>query len=87
MQNLKTALCQHDIVWEDARATIGRIEQPVRRYLAKFRPDLLIFPETFAVGFTMNPAVAEPVDGFPPRGCVRWRRNAGSPSSHRFRRL
>lgn len=64
MQNLKTALCQHDIVWEDARATVGRIEQPVRRFLAKYRPDLLIFPETFAVGFTMNPAVAEPVDGF-----------------------
>ena len=63
MQNLKIALCQHDIVWEDARATTGRIEGPVRRYCAKYHPDLLIFPEAFSVGFTMNPSVAEPVDG------------------------
>ncbi|MCR5709572.1 MAG: nitrilase family protein [Bacteroidales bacterium] len=60
---LKVALCQHDIVWEDAAATIGRIDRPVRRFCERYRPDLLVFPETFNVGFTMNPDVAEENDG------------------------
>lgn len=61
---LKVALCQHDIVWEDARATIARLDAPVRRFCARHQPDLLVLPETFSVGFSMNPEVAEPVDGF-----------------------
>lgn len=64
MENLKAALCQHDIVWEDAPATIARIDEPVRRFCALHRPDLLVLPEAFSVGFTMNPAAAEPADGF-----------------------
>lgn len=63
MEYLKIALCQHDIVWEDAAGTLARIEGPVRRFCAKYRPDLLVFPETFSVGFTMNPDRSEPVDG------------------------
>ena len=63
MDNLKIALCQHDTVWEDARATIARLEAPVRRFCRRHQPDLLVFPETFSVGFTMNPDVAEPADG------------------------
>ena len=63
MKDLRIALCQHDIVWEDAPATIARLDAPVRRFCERFRPDLLVLPETFAVGFTMNPAVLEPVDG------------------------
>ena len=64
METLNVALCHHDIVWEDARATIARIDGPVRHYCAKWKPDLLVLPETFNVGFTMNPDAAEPVDGF-----------------------
>ena len=63
MDNLKIALCQHDTVWEDALSTIARLETPVRRFCARFQPDLLVFPETFSVGFTMNPDVAEMPDG------------------------
>lgn len=63
LDNLKLALCQHDIVWEDARATLARLDAPVRRYCRRYRPDVLLFPEAFSVGFTMNPAVAEPEDG------------------------
>ena len=55
---LKVALCQHDIVWEDARATIARLDAPVRRFCARHQPDLLVLPETFSVGFSMNPEVA-----------------------------
>lgn len=64
MENLKIALCQHSIVWEDAKATVGSLEPAVRKFCKSHRPDILIFPETYSVGFTMNPAVAEPADGF-----------------------
>ena len=63
MDTLRIALCQHDIVWEDAAATLARIDAPVRRFCAQHHPDLLVFPEAFSVGFTMNPDVAEPEDG------------------------
>lgn len=63
MKDLKIAVCQSDIVWEDAAATIASLEAPVRRYCKKYNPDLLIFPETYSVGFTMNPAVSEKEDG------------------------
>ena len=63
MEILRTALCQHDIRWEDARGTLDRLDRPVRRFCAKYHPDLLVFPEAFSVGFTMNPALSEPDDG------------------------
>ena len=63
MENLKIALCQHDIVWEDAPATVARLEEPVHRFCVREHPDLLVFPEAFSVGFTMNPAVVERPDG------------------------
>ena len=60
---LRVALCQHNIVWEDAQATIARLDAPVRRFCAQHPVDLLVLPETFSVGFTMNTAVAEAEDG------------------------
>ena len=62
-ETLSVAMCQHDIVYEDAAATIARLDAPVRRFCATHKPDLLVLPETFSVGFSMNPAVLEPVDG------------------------
>ena len=63
LEVLKVALCQHDIVWENAPATIARLDAPVRRFCAQHPTDILVLPETFSVGFTMNHAVAEPEDG------------------------
>lgn len=63
MEILKIALCQCNTVWEDARATLARLDAPVRRFCDRQHPDLLLFPETFSVGFTMNPDVAEMPDG------------------------
>lgn len=60
---LRVALCQHNIVYEDAQATIARLDAPVRRFCAQHPVDLLVLPETFSVGFTMNTAVAEAEDG------------------------
>lgn len=71
MQKLKIALCQVDTVWENAAATIAALEPAVRRFCSKETPDILVLPETYSVGFTMNPEVAEQPDG----PSVQWLRN------------
>ena len=62
-ETLNVALCQNDIVWEDADATIAAIDAPVRSFLEKNDVDLIVFPETYSVGFSMNPEVSEKPDG------------------------
>jgi len=63
MQNLKTALCQSDIVWENAAATTAALESPILNFCRTNKPDVLVLPETFSVGFSMNPDVSEEIDG------------------------
>jgi len=63
VDSLNIALCQYDIVWEDAAGTLARIDAPVRLFCQKHHPDLLVLPETFSVGFSMNPSVLEKEDG------------------------
>lgn len=60
---MKVALVQHDIVWEDAAATIARVAPLVDHAVANGAA-AVVLPEMFAVGFSMNAAaVAEPPDG------------------------
>lgn len=60
---MRIALIQHDIEWEDAIATRRRVEPLVARAIAG-GASLVVFPEMFAVGFSMaTDRVAEPVDG------------------------
>jgi len=61
--NLKIALCQTDIVWENAAETIATIEKRIYSFCKENHPDLIVLPETFSVGFSMNPEVSEPSDG------------------------
>ena len=60
---MRLACCQLDIVWEDKPANYRRVEALIGA--AALPPDtLLLLPEMFATGFTMNSAaVAEPIDG------------------------
>lgn len=60
---LSLACCQMDIVWENKTANYRRAESLVAA--AALPPGtLLLLPEMFATGFTMNAdAVAEPLDG------------------------
>lgn len=59
---MRTAIIQLDLVWENPKANrdqfeskINEIEEPV---------DLIVLPEMFSTGFTMNPSVvAERMDG------------------------
>ena len=60
---MRVALCQSDIVWEQAERTLAMLEAPVLDFCKKYKPDVLVLPETFSVGFTMNPAVSETGDG------------------------
>ncbi len=47
-------LAQTDIVWENPRENLDRIERLVTIHLST-EPDLLILPEMFSSGFTMRP--------------------------------
>jgi predicted amidohydrolase len=59
---LDIALIQYDIIWEDVQANLEKLEElfvslPVH-------VDLIILPEMFATGFSMNPVkVAQTMDG------------------------
>jgi predicted amidohydrolase len=60
---LLVAAIQHDIAWEDRDATLRRLEPRVAQ-AADDGARLLVLPETFAVGFSMDTGrIAEPVDG------------------------
>ncbi len=60
---MKVAVVQHDIVWEDAAATIRRL-QPQVTAAAATGARLVVLSEMFSVGFSMAPdRVAEPIDG------------------------
>jgi omega-amidase len=60
---MRVACCQFDIAWEDKPANYARVEQFVRE--AKLEHGtLLLLPEMFATGFSMNAAaIAETPEG------------------------
>lgn len=63
MPKVTAALVQMDIVWEDREANFRQVEQYAKEASAQ-GADLLILPEMFSTGFSMNPSVtAEPPNG------------------------
>ena len=60
---MRIACCQFDIAWEDKPANYRHVAGLVRD--ARLEPDtLLLLPEMFATGFSMNvAATVEPLDG------------------------
>jgi predicted amidohydrolase len=61
---VKVAAVQHDIVWEDAKATTTALATPVAQAAAA-GARLVVLSEMFATGFSMAPErIAEPEDGF-----------------------
>ncbi|MDE7068999.1 MAG: nitrilase family protein [Alistipes sp.] len=64
---LKVALCQTAMEWENPQVNLRRIE----RMLVGVDADLVVLPEMFATGFVTDPArVAQPMSG----GIVSWMR-------------
>ena len=62
MQNLKIALIQADLAWEDQDANLRHLEATIDR----IEPDvhLIVLPEMFPTGFSMDPArLAQGMDG------------------------
>ncbi len=60
---MRIAAVQHDIVWEDADATIATLRPEVARAVSS-GADVVLLAEMFAVGFSMaTERIAEPGDG------------------------
>ena len=61
MENLRITLVQTDLHWENPAANLAMLEEKIR---ALTEPtDLVVLPEMFTTGFTMNAAaVAEPMN-------------------------
>ena len=61
MQNLKLALVQTDIYWEDSGANLAMFEEKL--WAMDQKVDIIVLPEMFTTGFTMNSAnQAEPMN-------------------------
>lgn len=61
MQDLKVTLIQTNLHWENPQANIGMLEEKI--WQIKDAPDLIILPEMFTTGFSMNAAtLAEPMN-------------------------
>ena len=61
---MQVACCQFDIAWEDKPANYRRVAAMVGDAKLAAGETLLLLPEMFATGFSMNAArTAEPVDG------------------------
>ncbi|MFK7058610.1 nitrilase family protein [Flavobacterium oreochromis] len=59
---MKIAIIQPDLVWENPSLNRLNFEQKIN--LIKEKVDLIVLPEMFTTGFTMNPStVAETMDG------------------------
>lgn len=69
METLRISLVQIALFWEDASANLQYLEDLIARELSQGKTDLIILPEMFTTGFSMNAsALAEPMDG----GSVQW---------------
>lgn len=61
-EKLKIALLQADLVWENAEANRNQFQQKIDQLSSDV--DLIILPEMFSTGFSMNAEnLAEPVNG------------------------
>ena len=62
MQDLTVTLIQTQLVWEDIDANLAAFDKKINDISEK--TDVIILPETFTTGFTMNASkVAEPMSG------------------------
>lgn len=66
MQDLKLTLVQAELNWEDIEANLARFEKIVADICEETH--LIVLPEMFSTGFSMNTAKAEPMSG----SAVHW---------------
>lgn len=71
----KVHLVQHDIRWEDAKATCIHVSSLLNKATIK-ADDLIVLPELFSVGFSMNVAgIGEKEDGITTKFLVELAKN------------
>ena len=59
---MKTALIQTNLIWENPTENRSHLAQKITGFMEDV--DLIVLPEMFSTGFTMNPkAVAETMNG------------------------
>ena len=62
MQDLRVALIQAELVWEDPQANLNRFRSRIEQ--VRDGTHLIVLPEMFTTGFSMNPArLAQRMDG------------------------
>ena len=61
LKKLKITIIQPDIVWENKIANLHNYTESIKSITSK--PDVIILPEMFTTGFTMNTLLAEPMVG------------------------
>lgn len=61
LKNLKITTIQPDIIWENKNANFIQYEESINNITSK--PDVIILPEMFATGFTMNTDLSETMTG------------------------
>ena len=59
-QPLRIALVQTDLYWENVTANLASLEEKLA--LIDGSVDMIVLPEMFNTGFTMNTSMAEPVN-------------------------
>ena len=60
--SLKVTLIQSSLVWEDKQANLEMFSRKISKLNDK--TDLIVLPEMFTTGFSMNPQkLGEPTDG------------------------
>ncbi len=74
---MRVAAIQHDIAWEDPRATFVHVEPMIEQAAAE-GARLVVLTEMFSTGFSMDTeSIAEPVDGPSTRFLVEQARRLG----------
>ena len=62
MKNLRVSLIQSNIIWENVDVNLAHFSKKINQ--VKGQTDLIVLPEMFSTGFSMNPkSIAEPMNG------------------------
>ncbi len=76
MNNLSVTIIQSNLLWEDKKGNLKYFQEKIERI--KTNTDLIILPEMFTTGFSMNPQpFAEKMDG----DTVKWMQNLAKASN------
>ncbi len=78
MRNLRVTLVQADLAWHNAEKNLARFDELLRS-VESGSADLIVLPEMFTTGFTMEPhGLAEEMSGRTVARMLQWARERGA---------